>query len=119
MTPEEFINKFPVGTIISYIPGMYYVKSGIREFMRIDRYEKDAKGNYYIFGIWCGFYFKTTRYKKEYTLDDLSKWHCINCSDYVLSTSLGTLLYKYNDVRVVNDVEKNIFYTCLNRMEND
>lgn len=113
MKEKEFIEKFPIGTIISFIEGQSLVKSGARTIFRIDRYDQISNGDYFMYGIWCGFDFQTNNYKKEFSWTDLSKWHCIDCTDDVMGTALGTLLHKFNDVRYANNSEKNIFYKCL------
>lgn len=113
---NNFISKFPVGTIISYVESVSHKKAGVRTIFRIDKYKQYPKGYYNMYGIWCGFDFQTNKYKKEFSWTDLSKWHCIDCTDELMSTSLGTLLHKFNDVRVANELEKHIFYTCLNKL---
>lgn len=111
-TAEEFIKKYPVGTLISYIEGVQYVRSGARTIFKVGRYEQRT-GTHYMYGTYCGFNFQTTSYKKEYSTSDLSKWRCIICDTDPFGTSLGTLLYKFNDVRLANDLETNIFNDCI------
>ena len=112
ISEEDFIIKFPIGTLISFIEGRSLITSGARSIFKITDY-KQHKGNYFMYGIWCGFDFQTTNYKKEFSWTNLSKWHCIDCTDDVMGTALGTLLHKFNDVRYANNSEKNIFYKCL------
>lgn len=111
-TAEEFIKKYPVGTLISYIEGVQYVRSGARTIFKVGRYEQRTNACY-MYGTYCGFNFQTTSYKKEYSTSDLSKWRCIICDTYPFGTSLGTLSYKFNDVRLANDLETNIFNDCM------
>lgn len=111
-TAEEFIKKYPVGTLISYIEGVQYVRSGARTIFKVGRYEQRTNACY-MYGTYCGFNFQTTGYKKEYSTSDLSKWRCIICDTYPFGTSLGTLSYKFNDVRLANDLETSIFNDCM------
>ena len=66
LTVQEFIDKFPVGSIISFIESKSFIASGARSIFRIDRYEQTPRGYAFMYGIWCGFDFQTTNYKKEY-----------------------------------------------------
>ena len=115
MSTEEknFMNRYSVGTIISYIAGIQFLKAQAREFFRIDHYEITPKGHLKMYGIWCGFDFQTTKYKKEYTIEDKSKWHCIDCSKHPMGTHVLTLCHEFNDVRLINTQEKSIFDWCL------
>lgn len=113
MTEQEFTEKFPAGTIISFIEGKQYIRSGARVIFKITRYETNPKGFYFMYGVWCGFEFNSTNYSKEYSLTDTAKWHCIDCTSVCDGTALGTLLHKFNDVRTANEVEKRIFYSCI------
>lgn len=109
MSEDDFIIKFPIGTLISFIESKLLIPSGARSIFKITDY-KQHKGNYFMYGIWCGFDFQTTNYKREFSWTNLSRWHCIDCTDDVMGTSLGTLLHKFNDVRIANDIEKKHFY---------
>ena len=114
-TAEEFIKKYPVGTLISYIEGVQYVRSGARTIFKISRYERRTNDpwGYYMYGTYCGFNFQTVRYKKEYSTSDLPKWRCIICETDPFGISLGILSHKFNDVRLANDLETSIFNDCM------
>lgn len=112
MTQEEFKEKFPIGSIISYIGGMQYVRAKAREIFKIERYL--YKGEHlYMAGTFVGFDFQSTRYKKEYTTEDANKWHYIDCNDDAMARSIGCLTYNFNDVRLANDRELEIFKYVL------
>ena len=115
MTQQEFKNQFPVGSIISYVPGMQYVRSGAREIFRIDKYVKHGE-NLFMRGILVVFNFQTTKYKKEYTTEDLSKWHMIDCNDEIMegANSVGCLCFNFNKVRLADEKELSIFRYCIN-----
>lgn len=119
MTTEEFKTAFPVGSLISYVPGMQFLKARVRDFFKIEGYTVNPKGHLHIKGVWCGFDFQTTHYKKEYTTDDPSKWHCIDCIEDVMQTSVGTLCHNFNDVRLADEKETSIFNFCLEKMQQE
>jgi len=116
LTVQEFIDKFPVGSIISFIESKSFIASGARSIFRIDRYEQTPRGYAFMYGIWCGFDFQTTNYKKEYNLD-VSNWHCVDCNEDYMATSVENLLFSFNDVRLADSTEKEIFLTCLNNLK--
>ena len=114
LTEENFIKKFPLGSIISYIPGKQFVRTNVRNIFRIDEYIQGWKGQYYMCGILCLYEFETNKYSKEYDFFNVSKWHCLDCSDEDMSESIGCLCHEFNDVRLANNDEKDIFNYCLN-----
>lgn len=117
MTQEEFKNKFPVGSIISFIGGVQFSKAQAREFFRIDEYVVNQFNNRLeMKGVWCGFEFYTDNYKKEYSPDNLERWHCIDCNDDVMQMAVGALCHKFNDIRFANDEEISIFKHCIEKL---
>lgn len=118
MTQEEFKNKFPVGSIISFIGGVQFSKAQAREFFRIDEYVVNQFNNRLeMKGVWCGFEFYTDNYKKEYSTNNLERWHCIDCNDDVMQMTVDMLCHKFNDVRLANDEEILIFKHCIEKLK--
>ena len=118
MTQEEFMEKFPKGSIISFIESMHYVRSNIRTLLRIDKYE-NKNGDWKMFGIECNFNFETSsNLKKEFSLtkDNPEKWQCID-TNKLYGTYVGSLCYSYNDVRMVNEDELKVFNYALKKLK--
>ena len=46
MTTEEFKTAFLVGSLISYVTGMQFLKAGVRDFFKIEGHTVNPKNMY-------------------------------------------------------------------------
>ena len=117
---SEFTKQYPVGSIISFVDGVQYSKAGARTLFRIDKYTtrhmRHYTGEEYdiikMQGMYVSFDFQTEHYKKEYTTEDASKWHYIECDDEQMEQTIPCH-YKFEDTRLANERELEIFKYVL------